>query len=62
MPRYVLQRPLPMGLKPRQRSYRLLDSGHIEPFADVDFPSGGAKPQRRGTLTRLYEHLPPSMS
>lgn len=61
-PRYALLRPLPLGLKPRQRIYRLLGSGQIEPFADVEFLSGGATLERRGKLTRLYEGLPPYMS
>ncbi len=61
-PRYALLRPLPLGLKPRQRIYRLISSGQIEPFADIEFLSGGATLERRGKLTRLYEGLPPYMS
>jgi HipA-like C-terminal domain len=61
-PRYALLRQLPWGLKPRQCIYRLLSGGNIEPFADVEFLSGGATLERMGKRTRLYEGLPPYMS
>ncbi|MEK8052725.1 HipA domain-containing protein [Ideonella sp. DXS22W] len=60
-PRYALLRPLPDGLPPRQRIYRVLRSGSIEPFADVEFLVGGATLERIGKLARLYEGLPPYM-
>ncbi len=60
-PRYALLRPLPLALHPQQRVYRHLSSGHIEPFADVEFLAGGATLERRGKATRLYEGLPPYM-
>lgn len=56
---YGLLRQLPMGLSARQRIYRHLREGNIEPFADVEFLAGGATVERIGTVTRLYEGLPP---
>jgi hypothetical protein len=65
-PRYALLRQLPLGLNPRQRIYRILSSGSIEPFADVEFLSGGATLERMGSglgsRTRMYSGLPPYMS
>nr|WP_316644039.1 HipA domain-containing protein [uncultured Roseateles sp.] len=61
-PRYALLRRLPLGLSPRQRIYRHLSRGNIEPFADVEFLTGGATLERIGKVTRLYEGLPPYMS
>ena len=61
-PRYALLRPLPLGLSPRQRIYRLLGQGSIAPFADVEFLAGGATLERIGKVIRLYEGLPPYMS
>ncbi|WP_457337194.1 HipA domain-containing protein [Rhizobacter sp. P5_C2] len=61
-PRYALLRQLPLGLHSRQRIYRLLASGSIEPFADVEFLSGGATLERIGSVTRMYEGLPPYMA
>jgi len=61
-PKYALLRPLPQGLNPRQRIYRQLSSGHVEPFADVEFLAGGATLERTGSATRLYEGLPPYMA
>ena len=58
-PRYALLRELPRGLAARQRIYRHLGTGHIEPFAEVEFLSGGATLERMGTVARLYEGLPP---
>jgi hypothetical protein len=58
-PRYALLRSLPEGLDARQRIYRVLRSGTIEPFADVEFLVGGATLERVGKATRLYEGLPP---
>lgn len=60
-PRYALLRGLPEGLSARQHIYRVLRSGTIEPFADVEFLVGGATLERMGKLTRLYEGLPPYM-
>lgn len=61
-PRYALLRQLPFGINARQRIYRFLASGSIEPFADVEFLSGGATLERIGSLTRLYAGLPPYMA
>ncbi len=61
-PRYALLRELPLGLAPRQRIYRHLSSGRIEPFADVEFLAGGATLERQAGVTRLYEGLPPYMA
>jgi hypothetical protein len=61
-PQYALLRQLPLGLHPKQRIYRVLSTGTIEPFAEVQFLSGGATLERIGTVTRLYEGLPPYMS
>jgi hypothetical protein len=60
-PKYGLLRQLPMGLNARQRIYRHMRQGHIEPFADVEFLAGGATVERIGGVTRLYEGLPPYM-
>lgn len=60
-PRYALLRQLPLGLSARQRIYRQLRQGNIEPFADVEFLAGGATVERIGAVTRLYEGLPPYM-
>jgi hypothetical protein len=61
-PRYALLRELPLGLSARQRIYQHLSGGNIEPFADVEFLSGGSTLERTGTATRLYEGLPPYTS
>ena len=61
-PRYALLRQLPLGLHSRQRIYRLLASGSIEPFAEVEFLSGGSTLERIGSVTRMYEGLPPYMA
>lgn len=58
-PRYGLLRKLPLGLDARQRIYRLLSTGGIQPFAEVAFLSGGATLERIGRATTLYEGLPP---
>lgn len=58
-PRYALLRPLPLGLAPRQKIYRLLRTGRIAPFADVEFLAGGATLERIDGVVRLYEGLPP---
>lgn len=60
-PLYGLLRVLPMGLSARQRIYRHMREGNIEPFADVEFLAGGATVERIGNVTRLYEGLPPYM-
>lgn len=61
-PLYGLLRQLPMGLNPRQRIHRYLSKGHIRPFADVEFLSGGATLERAGKITTLYQGLPPYMA
>jgi hypothetical protein len=61
-PLYGLLRPLPMGVNPRQRIHRYLASGHIRPFADVEFLVGGGTVERAGEVTTLYEGLPPYMN
>ncbi|MBQ1764492.1 MAG: HipA domain-containing protein [Aquincola sp.] len=58
-PRYALLRDLPGGVPPRQRVYRVLRSGSIEPFADLEFLHGGATLERRGSTTVLHPGLPP---
>lgn len=62
-PYYALLRALPGGINPRQRISRILSTGHIDHFAEVEFLAGG------GTLeitnndgVRLYDGLPPYMS
>jgi len=62
-PRYACLRALPAGLSPRQTVYRVTMAGAIEPFAQVEFLSGGAVLER-GTRskTRLYTGLPPYMA
>lgn len=61
-PRYALLRELPQGLSARQQIYRYLRQGNVEPFAQVEFLSGGATLERMGHVTRLYEGLPPYMA
>lgn len=61
-PKYALLRGLPQGLSARQRIYRYLGSGSIEPFADVEFLAGGSTLERMGKATQLYKGLPPYMS
>ncbi len=61
-PLYALLRQLPMGLHPRQHIHRYLGQGHIRPFADVEFLTGGATLERVGKVTTLYEGLPPYMA
>lgn len=60
-PMYGLLRQLPMGLSARQRIYRHMREGNIEPFADVEFLAGGSTVERIGNVTRRYEGLPPYM-
>ncbi len=61
-PQYALLRKLPLGLKPRQRVYRFLSSGHIVPYADLEFLVGGGTLERGdASAIRLYEGLPPYM-
>lgn len=60
-PRYALLRLLPEGMGARQHIYRVLRSGTIEPFADVEFLVGGATLERMGKAARLYQGLPPYM-
>ena len=61
-PRYALLRELPQGLNPRQRIHRVLRSGSIAPFAEVEFLSGGATFERIGKVTRMYAGLPPYLA
>ncbi|MFG6447893.1 HipA domain-containing protein [Roseateles sp. BYS180W] len=61
-PRYAWLRALPQGLGARQRIYRCTSSGHLEPFAEVEFLAGGATLERSGHAVQLYEGLPPYMS
>jgi hypothetical protein len=61
-PKYALLRQLPFGISARQRVYRVLASGSIQPFADVEFLAGGATLERMGLVTRLYAGLPPYMA
>jgi hypothetical protein len=62
-PRYALLRALPLGLNPCQRIYRVLSTGHVAPFAEVEFLVGGGTLERSdGGGTRVYEGLPPYMS
>lgn len=62
-PRYALLRPLPFALAARQRIYRVLSSGAMEPFADVEFLAGGGTLERlAGGAVRFYESLPPYMA
>lgn len=62
-PHYALLRTLPLGLNPRQRIYRFLSTGHIAPFAEVEFLAGGGTLERsEAGTTRFYEGLPPYMA
>ena len=61
-PKYGLLRKLPGGLNPRQKVYRISDTGSIEPFADVAFLSGGATLESTAAGGTLYEGLPPYMA
>lgn len=61
-PKYGLLRKLPGGLNPRQSIYRISDTGAMEPFAKIEFLSGGATLERRSTQTTLYGGLPPYMA
>ncbi|MDD0812685.1 HipA domain-containing protein [Curvibacter sp. RS43] len=61
-PYYALLRTLPMGLSPRQRIYRILSAGNIQPFGEVEFLLGGGTLERTEEgSTRLYDGLPPYM-
>lgn len=61
-PRYALLRQLPLALQSRQRIYRMLRNGAIQPFAEVAFLSGGATLERIDATTRVYDGLPPYMA
>ena len=52
-PRYALLSPLLLGLNPRQSIYRVLRSGSVVPFADVEFLAGGATLERMGPAASL---------
>nr|WP_297524931.1 HipA domain-containing protein [uncultured Roseateles sp.] len=60
-PKYALLRQLPQGLESRQHVSRLLASGSVVPFAELEFLSGGATLERSADSGRvtLYEGLPP---
>ncbi|CAN7278937.1 HipA domain-containing protein [Pseudorhodoferax sp. LjRoot39] len=62
-PQYACLRALSGGLSARQTVYRVTTTGAIEPFAQLEFLSGGATLER-GThsKTRLYGGLPPYMA
>jgi len=60
-PHYAALRSLPLGISARQRIYRVLGNGSIEPFAEVEFLAGGATLERMGSTSRLYAGLPPYM-
>lgn len=51
-----------MGIKPRQRVYRILSNGSIAPFADVEFLSGGATLERTESGVVLYAGLSPYLA
>lgn len=61
-PQYGLLRKLPGGLNPRQPVYRISRTGRIEPFANVQFLSGGATLESTATANTLYDGLPPYMA
>lgn len=61
-PKYGLLRQLPGGLNPRQTVYRVLADGAIEPFAGVEFFSGGTTLEVSGHANTLYDGLPPYMA
>jgi hypothetical protein len=61
-PKYGLLRKLPGGLNPRQKVYRISNTGSIEPFADVAFLSGGATLEGTAAGGTLYDGLPPYMA
>lgn len=61
-PRYGLLRQLPGGLNPRQTVYRVLADGGIEPFARIEFFSGGATLEAGALANILYDGLPPYMA
>lgn len=61
-PKYGLLRKLPGDLNPRQNVYRISDTGAMEPFAKIEFLSGGATLERRPSRTTLYGGLPPYMA
>ena len=62
-PRYGWLRQLPLGIAPRQKIYRVLNTGTFTPFADVEFLAGGATLERVGSQSvTLYEGLPPYMA
>lgn len=61
-PKYGLLRKLPGDLNPRQDVYRISGTGAMEPFAKIEFLSGGATLERRPSRTTLYGGLPPYMA
>lgn len=60
-PYYGLLRTLPFGMNARQRIFRILSSGNIVQFADMEFLEGGGTLERTDTAY-FYEGLPPYMT
>lgn len=61
-PQYAMLRQLPGKLGSRQTIHRVLGTGAIVPFAEVEFIQGGGTLERVGRRTRLYDGLPPYMA
>lgn len=61
-PKYGLLRALPSALNARQSVYQVLGDGAIEPFAQMEFLSGGATLELSDRRNRLYDGLPPYMN
>lgn len=55
-------RSLPRGFGPRQRIHRILSSGAVVPFSEVEFVQGGGTVERIQNRTRFYDGLPPYMA
>lgn len=60
-PKYALLRSPHPTLSPRQTVYRILSTGAIEPFAEIEFLAGGGTLERTPRETVLYDGLPPYM-
>lgn len=59
-PLYAALRRLPQDLLPIQSVYQVRSDGHIEPFAQLSFLSGGGTLERLPSgAVRVYEGLPP---
>ena len=61
-PKYALLRKLPGGLNARQSIYRISSTGSMEPFASVEFLSGGTTLESTASGNTLYDGLPPYMA